>query len=96
MLTRLIAVPLYGLAALTGVAAAQSTGLKYDSPYAAYRPYREAPLASWRQANDEVANAARPTAGGASTMKDGHAHPDARTTERSSPAASSPAPHGHH
>jgi hypothetical protein len=96
MLTRLIAVPLYGVAALTGIAAAQSTGLQYDSPYAAYQPHREAPLASWRQANDEVANAAGRTAGVASTTKDGHAHPDARTTERPSPAAPSPAPHGRH
>jgi hypothetical protein len=96
MLTRLIAVPLYGVAALTGIAAAQSTGLKYDSPYAAYQPYRQVPLASWRQANDEVAHAASHTAGGASTMKDGHAQPDGRTTERSSPAAPSPAPHARH
>ena len=37
MLHRLIAVPWYGLAALTGIAAAQPHALTYDSPYAAYR-----------------------------------------------------------
>jgi len=55
MLTKLFAVPWYGLAALTGIAAAQSSATIYDSAYAGYAPYREEPLASWRAVNEDVA-----------------------------------------
>jgi hypothetical protein len=54
LLNRLIAIPWYGLAAVTGIAAAQPPALNYDSSYAAYRSFRDEPLASWRQANDEA------------------------------------------
>ena len=58
------------LAALAGPAAAQQQArpdptnpkapvpaLKYDPAFSGYRPFREEPLARWRDTNDEVARA---------------------------------------
>ncbi|MGE5522418.1 MAG: hypothetical protein ACM3SS_01795 [Rhodospirillaceae bacterium] len=81
MLHRLIAVPWYGLAALSGIAAAQPPTLTYDPPYADYRPYRDEPLAAWRAANDDLAIASsesRNTSPGAHESHRGHAQPDAK------------------
>lgn len=94
MFNRFIAVPWYGLAVLSGFAAAQPAALTYDSPYAIYRPYQDEPLASWRAANDEVARASSHASSGG----DGHgagAQPDA--SREYQPPARAPAPaHGHH
>lgn len=54
MSNRFIAVPLYGLVALGGGAAAQNT-LSYEPAYADYRPYRDETVASWQGANEEAA-----------------------------------------
>lgn len=54
MHARLLAVPWYGLAAFAIVAAAQPTP-GYDSAYADYKPYIDAPPAPWREANDLAA-----------------------------------------
>ena len=99
MLNRLIAIPWYGLAALTGIAAAQPPALNYDSSYAAYQSYRDEPLASWRQANDEVARTAGHAGGhgaGVQGAPAAHASPNGRSEKPQSPAtAPSPAPVQH-
>lgn len=94
MLHRRIAVPWYGLAALSGIAAAQPPTLTYDPPYADYQPYRDEPLAAWRAANDELAVASSQspsTSSGPHESHGDHAKPDAK------PAAPPPgAAHGKH
>ena len=96
MLNRLIAVPWYGLAALTGIAASQPHALTYDSPYAAYRPYRDEPLASWREANDTVVNSATPSASPPSGMHAEHGgHTQPHATRDAAPSRQAPgAAHG--
>jgi hypothetical protein len=98
MLNRLVAVPWYGLAALGGVAAAQPPALTYDSPYAAYRPYRDEPLASWRESNDTLAQPAAPAASPSSGPQTGHSgHTQPSATRNAAPSGQAPAAaHGQH
>lgn len=95
MHTKLFAVPWYGLAALCGTAAAQ-TPLAYESAYAGYKAYVEAPVASWRAVNEEAARVGGHAGifGGAAPSAHGTAKP-AQEAPPPKPAAS-PSPHGAH
>ncbi len=105
MYTKLIAVPWYGLAALSGIAAAQP--VIYDSAYADYQAYVEEPVSSWREVNDVAARVGGHAGIFGGSMHQGHgagkpaqSAPGSARAAETPPAGNAPppAPHrgGHH
>ncbi len=95
---RFIAVPLYGLVAFGGGAAAQNI-LSYESAYADYRPYRDEAVASWQGANEEAARIgghAGVFGGGTHGAHGGMKPPQAAPAVNKPPEAAQPAPSGSH
>lgn len=101
MLPKLSALPWYGLAALTGIAAAQPSASTYESVYTQYTPYREESLLPWRNANEAVARVGGHAGIFGGAMHQGHdtAKPSdaAGAGKPPAPAPSAPAGgRGHH
>lgn len=90
MRTRFVWVSVYGACALISLSAHAQAGsvapeIKYLSAFESYVPYREQPLASWRDVNDE----ARRVGGHAGIFSGGH-HVGSQA-EASAPLSGAPA-----
>jgi len=99
-MSRPLALAILASALLTGGAHAQSrpkpddpaasaAPLAYDSPFKGYQPYRDEPLAPWREVNDT----ARQVGGHVGVLRaeqNGAAQPGAGSTSKAPPARAMP------